>query len=219
MSEFEAIMFDLDDTLLDRDKAVDVMFSVIIEKCYSYIPSDKMLADFKKYDNKGYSDKIDVLSNLFDEYPPTYRILPSEIRDFWDMNFPECFSMDSERLSILEIINKNTKTAIISNGGTYSQRAKIKKTGLDRIFDVIIISDEVGVEKPSSQIFTLALQAVNVEPMKALFVGDNLKNDIGGCQNAGIKGIWFNPDNLKNDTDIIPFKEISHFNQILSFIR
>ena len=38
MNNYKAIMFDLDDTLLDRDKAVDVMFSVILKKCYNNRP-------------------------------------------------------------------------------------------------------------------------------------------------------------------------------------
>jgi len=219
LSEYKAIIFDLDDTLIDRDNAVDVMFTVIIKKCYSCVPSDKMLIDFKIYDNNGYSNKTIVLNTLFDKYPPDYRIPSSEIRDFWDTNFPNCFSINPERLSALKIIVENTNTAIITNGATQVQKAKIEKTGLDKIFDMVIISDEVGVSKPDPKIFNIALQNLNIKPEEALFVGDNLENDINGCQKAGLKGIWFNPNNLKNDTDIIPFKEINTFNQILSFVR
>ena len=62
MSGYKAIMFDLDDTLINRDEAVDIMFSVILENCYSDMPSNEMLADFKIYDNKGYSNKVNLLN-------------------------------------------------------------------------------------------------------------------------------------------------------------
>jgi len=62
MSGYKAILFDLDDTLINRDEAVDIMFFLIIKKCYSDMPSNEMLADFKIYDNKGYSNKVNLLN-------------------------------------------------------------------------------------------------------------------------------------------------------------
>ncbi len=44
-----------------------------------------------------------------------------------------------------------------------------------------------------------------MQPEAALFVGDDIEKDIGGCQNANIKGIWSNPHMIKNDTEIKPY--------------
>jgi putative hydrolase of the HAD superfamily len=220
----KAIMFDLDDTLLDRDKAVEVMFSVIVEKCYknidlTKIQYDDMLCKFKIYDNKGYERKNIVLNSLFDEFPPSFRISESEITNFWNCNFPKCTSIDTERVKIIKKLKEHVKTAIITNGSIKSQKGKIEYTKLDKLFKVILISEEVGVGKPDPKIFELALNKLDVLPKNALFVGDNLINDIGGCQNAGIRGIWFNPNHFKNDTDIKPFAEIHDFSEILDYIN
>ncbi|PEI84742.1 2-haloalkanoic acid dehalogenase, partial [Bacillus pseudomycoides] len=51
----------------------------------------------------------------------------------------------------------------------------------------------------------------------ALFVGDDIEKDIGGCQNANIKGIWFNPNIIKNDTEIKPYAAINSFDRLLSY--
>ena len=59
---------------------------------------------------------------------------------------------------------------------------------------------------------------MNVQPEAALFVGDDIERDIGGCQNANIKGIWFNPHMNKNDTEIKPYAEIDSFDSLLSYI-
>ena len=218
LSEYKAVMFDLDDTLLDRDKAVGAMFSVIIKNCYSGVSSNEMLINFKRNDNKGYNNKITVLNNLFNEYPPDYRIPDSEIMDFWNANFPTCFSIDEERTDMLKIIVEHSKTAIVTNGMTEVQKAKIAKTELDKIFSVVVVSEEAGVSKPDSQIFDIALQKLGIEPGETLFVGDHLENDIHGSQEAGMNGIWYNPNKLTNDTNIIPFKEIHNLNQILPLI-
>lgn len=109
------------------------------------------------------------------------------------------------------------KVAIITNGSTQRQKAKIINTNLNSCFDIIIISEEVGFSKPDKRIFELALNKLNVQPEAALFVGDDIEKDIGGCQNANIKGIWFNPHMIKNNTEIKPYAEINSFNRLLSY--
>lgn len=220
----KAIMFDLDDTLLDREKAADVMFSVIAEKFYKNTGMtesqyDDMFCEFKEYDNRGCERKVVMINDLFNKFPPSFIISDSEFIDFWNSNFPKCFSRDTERINTVIKLQEHVKTAIITNGSVQVQRAKITETKLNELFKVIIISDEVGIQKPDPKIFELALNKIDVLPENALFVGDNLKKDIGGCQSAGIRGIWFNPNNFKNDTDIKPFAEIHRFMEILDYIN
>ncbi|MEF7495421.1 HAD family hydrolase, partial [Lysinibacillus sp. RSDA_15] len=97
------------------------------------------------------------------------------------------------------------------------QKAKISYTNLDRYFDTVIISEEVGWSKPDGRIFEIALKRLNVKPENTLFIGDDLVKDIGGCQQAHIKGIWFNPSMRKNDTDIQPYAEIHSLEHVFNF--
>ncbi|WML44540.1 HAD family hydrolase [Neobacillus sp. PS3-40] len=216
------MLFDLDDTLLNRDKAVDKMFLIILEKCYEDVKhslKNEMLRKFKEYDKRGYgySDKTKVLESFFDEFPPKYRLPHNYIQDFWNNNFPHCFSINQNTINIVNTIKVQAKIAIITNGSTQRQKAKIINTKLNSCFDIIIISEEVGFSKPDKRIFELALNKLNVQPEAALFVGDDIEKDIGGCQNANIKGIWFNPHMIKNDTEIKPYAEINSFDRLLSY--
>lgn len=226
MRPYKAIMFDLDNTLVDRDKAVGNMMSLILDKCYAG-DSDKdksqmtnklveMLNTFKKLDNNGYSNKTSVINTFFNEYPPTYRIPDGEINTFWNFNFPNCFTTEPEVNQVVECIHKRFKTAIITNGATEVQRAKIKNAGLADFFDTVIISDEVGLRKPDRRIFKLALERLGVSNNEAIFIGDNILDDIGGAQDTGIKAVWFNPNRLNNISDVKPDEEITSLNEILS---
>lgn len=224
MVSYKAILFDLDDTLLDRDNAVDQIFLMILEKCYEGVNDStkkEMLQKFKEYDKRayGYSDKTTVLATFFDEFPPKHRLPSIDIQEFWNHNFPNCFSIDHHTLNIINTIKTHVKFAIITNGTTHRQKAKIIKTNLKSYFDNILISEEVGFSKPDKRIFELALNKLNVQPEETLFVGDDLKKDISGCQNVNIKGIWFNPHMTKNDTTIIPFAEIYSFDGLLDFLH
>ncbi|MDR4886034.1 HAD family hydrolase [Fredinandcohnia sp. QZ13] len=217
------MLFDLDDTLLNRDKAVEKMFLQILEKCYGapkQQTKNDMLQSFKEYDKRSYgdSDKTKVLESFFDEYHPKVRLPRRDIQEFWNENFPQCFSIDQNTIHIVNTIKMHVKVGIITNGSTQRQKAKIMNTHLNRCFDTIIISEEVGFSKPNEQIYELALHKLNVRPEEVLFVGDNIVKDIGGCQNANMKGIWFNPHMTKNETDIKPYTEIHSFDRLLSYL-
>ncbi|KXY34437.1 2-haloalkanoic acid dehalogenase [Bacillus cereus] len=216
------MLFDLDDTLLDRDKAVDNLFLLVLEKCYEDVSDtvkNNMLQKFKEYDKREYgiSDKTIVLESLFDEFAPKYRLPRNYIQDFWNENLPKCFSIDQNTILFLNHIKRHFKVGIITNGSTQRQKAKIMNTGLNEYFDTIIISEEVGFSKPDKLIFELALNKLNVQSEDVLFVGDDLEKDIAGCQNANIKGIWFNPNVIKNNTDTKPYAEITSFDNLLSY--
>ncbi|QUG86875.1 HAD-IA family hydrolase [Bacillus nitratireducens] len=216
------MLFDLDDTLLDRDKAVDKLFLFVLEKCYEDVSDtvkNNMLQKFKEYDKREYgiSDKTIVLESLFNEFAPKYRLPHNYIQDFWNENFPKCFSIDQNTIHFLNHIKRHFKIGIITNGSTHRQKAKIINTNLNNYFDTIIISEEVGLSKPDKRIFELALNKLNVQPENTLFVGDDLEKDIAGCQNANIKGVWFNPNMIKNNTDIKPYAEITSFDNLLSY--
>ncbi|WP_456279396.1 HAD family hydrolase [Bacillus sp. AK128] len=216
------MLFDLDDTLLNRDGAVEILFSIILEKCYENIKhsvATEMLHRFKDYDKEeyGYSDKTNVLESLFNYFPPQYRLPREHIQEFWNHYFPQCFSVNQDVLNIVNLIKMHVKVAIITNGTTQRQNAKIHNTNLNSCFDIIIISEEVGLSKPDNRIFEMALKKLDVKPEEALFIGDDIEKDIAGCQNANIDGIWFNPHRIKNDTNIRPYAEIDSLDKLLTY--
>ncbi len=76
---------------------------------------------------------------------------------------------------------------IITNGFTSLQQTRLERTGLRDHFDLLIISEEVGVAKPDARIFDYALaQAGNPSRDRVLMVGDTAESDIRGGVNAGL---------------------------------
>lgn len=222
MGNVQAIIFDLDDTLVDRNKAVETMFSLILNTCYRDMDysSSNMLDHFKEYDKRAYgnNDKTTVLESLFDEFPPSYRLPRTDIMEFWNIHFPACFAADQTTIDIVNQIKKHAKVAIITNGSTQRQTEKIKNAALDQCFDCILISEEVGFSKPDKRIYELALTKLNVQPENVLFVGDHLVLDVWGSQQVHMKGIWYNPKRIKNDTDILPYAEIDSYDKLLNYL-
>lgn len=216
------MLFDLDNTLLNRDEAVDKLFLRLVKMCYvddEHAIKNEMRQKFREYDEKyfGKSDKTDVVASFFDDFPPQYGMPKHAIQAFWNHHFPQCFSVSEDTLTIIHRIKQQMKVGIITNGSVERQKAKISYTNLDRYFDTVIISEEVGWSKPDGRIFEIALKRLNVKPENTLFIGDDLVKDIDGCQQAHIKGIWFNPSMRKNDTDIQPYAEIHSLEHVFNF--
>ena len=74
-----------------------------------------------------------------------YIRLPHEIQDFWNHQFPQCFSISEHTINLVKAIQEHMKVAIITNGTIHRQKAKIMNTRLHECFDVILISEEVGL--------------------------------------------------------------------------
>lgn len=80
--------------------------------------------------------------------------------------------------------------ALVSNGGSAAQRAKIERFGLSQYFQRILIEGEFGVGKPDERIFRAAMQGLGVAPVEAAMVGDNLDWDVAAAQGVGLFGVW-----------------------------
>lgn len=79
---------------------------------------------------------------------------------------------------------------IITNGGPAQQHAKVERLGLNRFFKHILISDEIGCAKPSPGIFRQAERRVGRHPRGCLFIGDTWRTDIRGALRSGWRAIW-----------------------------
>ena len=72
------------------------------------------------------------------------------------------------------------------------------------MFDVILVSDEVGWRKPKPLIFEMALSRLGVGPADALFVGDRIDIDVAGAQGVGMGSAWVNPERAPLPPDVQP---------------
>ena len=82
--------------------------------------------------------------------------------------------------------------ALITNGAPGRQRAALRGNGIEERFGAVIVSGEVGVAKPDAHVFNLALERLGISAENAWHIGDSLKSDVGGANGAGITSVWIN---------------------------
>jgi REG-2-like HAD superfamily hydrolase len=82
------------------------------------------------------------------------------------------------------------RLAVVSNFDT-RLRPILSALGVDHMFDQVVVSAEVGAEKPNPVIFEAALQGLGLRPGDVVHVGDDRRNDIWGARDAGITAwLW-----------------------------
>lgn len=100
-------------------------------------------------------------------------------------------------IELLEYLKPKYKMHILSNGFREVQYKKIENSGLTPYFDKIILSDDVGVNKPHRDFFNYALKQTDANPSNTLMIGDSWDADIIGAYNSHIHQLWYNPENLQ----------------------
>ena len=82
---------------------------------------------------------------------------------------------------------------IITNGLVEVQFPRIAKIGIRPFLKTYQISQECGVSKPNPRIFQFALKETGHKPNQTLYIGDSVTSDLQGAANAEIDFCWFNP--------------------------
>jgi YjjG family noncanonical pyrimidine nucleotidase len=93
---------------------------------------------------------------------------------------------------LLDALLPHARLGLVTNNSVADQIDKLRTLDLARYFEAIIISEDVGMAKPDSRIFALALERLGAHAHEAVMIGDSLHADIEGARAAGIAAVWFN---------------------------
>jgi len=184
-----AVLFDLDDTLyLERDYVLGAFVQVMKEveslgfksgcALGSYLMSiwdgegrDRVLD--KAADRLGFpAEWVPHLVDVFRNHEPDIRLFP-EVR------------------KVIERLRADYLLALITDGHAQVQRRKVRKLGLDRMIDCIVIADDYGRShwKPDPLPFEVACSKLGVLPAESVMVGDNPERDIRGARLLKMKSV------------------------------
>ena len=94
----------------------------------------------------------------------------------------------------LEIISylksKSISVGVVSDAQRIYLEDEIGRAGIAQLVETIVISSDFGFRKPDRRLFLHALESLGAKPEQALFVGDDMRHDIFGAQEAGLRAIF-----------------------------
>ncbi len=99
------------------------------------------------------------------------------------------YEWNTQLLDFVHSLKPDYKTGVLSDAWADAREGMAEVINHD-LFDVIIFSAEVGLQKPNPEIFHLALSRLEIEPQEAIFLDDRQKN-IDAAQDLGMHGLLF----------------------------
>jgi putative hydrolase of the HAD superfamily len=197
---YEAILFDLDNTLYDYDAYWKQRLAWSLEPVEARYPGlNTPLLIERAIAGCVYARHFDTFLNEAGITNAAVRALAVER---YRVNSYTSLRLYPEARSLLRALQRHVRLGLITNGPSHSQRPKIEQFGLEDVMDAIIVSEEVQLAKPDPAIFALALERLEVAPRQALYVGDSVQHDLLGAHAAGLDFIWMNPRNRELPPDL-----------------
>ncbi len=202
----KAILWDIDGTLLDFLKAE----AYGIRKCFSIFGlgecTDEMMGRYSGINRiwwqrleRGECTKPEVLEGRFKDFFAAEGIDFNKIDEFnlaYQFHLGDHAFFSDNGLETVKALQGKVAQYAVTNGTALAQDRKLQKSGLDRIFDGIFISERVGFEKPDIRFFEAVFAAIPYKKEECIIIGDSLTSDIQGGMNAGIQTGWYNPKGL-----------------------
>ena len=191
MPSLAAVLFDLDDTLLDRRRTLDHYLAD--HALRAGLPAPVAAAyrtRFYELDACGYAPRANVFGQLCVEFPS----LPSAdalVADYRQHAFRRCEFVDGATDVLAWCRRAGLACAIVTNGSSAMQRAKLEALALTDLVDLAVVSGEEGIAKPETELFHRVAARLGARPEACAFVGDNPHNDVAGARRAGMVAVWF----------------------------
>ena len=116
--------------------------------------------------------------------------------------------IDGARELLADLERRGIPTAILTNGWSPLQALKVARA-LD-YHGPLLVSDELGYAKPAAAAFAHLAGVLALDRDCCWYVGDNPRADVAGAQAAGLRGVWFDAENITYPADAAPPDIVIH---------
>ncbi|MCK4517028.1 MAG: YjjG family noncanonical pyrimidine nucleotidase, partial [Spirochaetaceae bacterium] len=189
--KYDAILIDADDTLFDFHQAEYYALERTFADHGLAVPINAIIDDFREINavvwreyETGQSTPEIIRTKRFVQLLQRLRLStdPRSVSDRYIEHLSEAAFLIDGALELLEQLQGTAPLVMVTNGLSSVQRPRFAKADVSRYFHDIVISEEVGVQKPDPEVFRIALAraagvraaSASVSPERAIMIGDNL---------------------------------------------
>jgi len=207
---FDVILFDLDDTLYDAERAYRLpMKSIGLSmKSAAYAAARARVKGRLESRHPSARNRLLYFKEMLassGRYSPERALalmgryeaaLFRQVRSQW---------IRLKRSKLLQKLSRRYRLAVLSNENLRTQLIKMKAIDpKSRFFKLLITSEEVGAEKPSPRMFKETLRLLKVSPKRCLMVGNDFSSDLRPALSLGMKGVLTREFSLPGTRSKVP---------------
>src|SRR3989454_319571 len=204
--KIQAVTFDVGGTLIHPWPSVGHVYAEVAAKHgLKNVSPDKLNKNFAaawrakknfQHTREGWADIVDQSFAGLGAPLPSRSFFPAIYQRFAEA---DAWRIYDDALPALEALaSRDLPLAVISN---WDERLRplLQQFQLDRYFETIVVSCEVGFAKPSPVIFEHAAKKLGIVPEQILHVGDSAEEDVAGANAAGVRALLIDRDNTTGD--------------------
>lgn len=195
MAKIKALLFDLDNTLVDfmkmKHAAVDAAVSAMIDAGLD-LPAeeaDQRIWDIYKREGIEFQEVFDRF--LIDRYGKIdYKIFASGVIAYRRAREAALVLYPHVKPTLVELVRRGYRLAVISDAPAKQAWLRLCSLELQHLFETAITFEDTGERKPHPRPFRKALEALGVSPEEALMIGDWPERDVAGAKAVGIRTVY-----------------------------
>jgi HAD superfamily hydrolase (TIGR01549 family) len=205
-------LFDLDNTLLDREKAFALWTGHFLE---THGLAENVVPIIESADADGYNPRERFFSQLRTELGINESV--QELLADYYTEYPSKYSAEPGVIEAIRSLQADGfKVGVVTNGPP-SQRKKLQAAGIEDEFDAVCVSAIVGATKPDRAVFEEAARICEL-PLRGWMVGDSPEADVAGGITAGLRTIWMRRGREWSDFDYRPDFSVSSIPEAVAII-
>jgi putative hydrolase of the HAD superfamily len=191
----KAIIFDLDNTLLDFIKmkqfAVQAAITAMIEAGLEADEKKSYDAIIDLYMEKGWENQQVFNEFLMDTMGSvSNKILAAGIVAYRRAREATLLVYPNVNKTLFELLKMGIKLAVVSDAPSREAWMRLYYLNLHHLFDLVLTFDDTNVRKPSPKPFQMAMDQLKITPDEALMIGDWPERDMVGASQLGIRTIF-----------------------------
>ena len=223
------VLIDLDNTILDFDKAEQVALGKTMREL-GLEPTDERIAVYHRVNKLCWErlerkeiERAEVFRLRFALFFKEVGIAedPDKGEAVYEKNLSvgHYFMPGAEEL--LKTLSAEYRLFLASNGVAAIQKGRIASAGIAPYFEQMFVSEHLGYNKPDPAYFDAAFALIpgGVDRAETVIIGDSLTSDILGGNNAGIRTVWFNPTGAPRREGVSIDREVSALTEIPAVLK
>ncbi len=228
IGKFTWLLLDLDNTLLDFDVSSKTALCETFT-AFGISNHEEALQVYKRINRECWKSfevgEIDVATlkrTRFDRFVSDLGVNASgdRINRFYLNLLSQQIHQVDGATELLDWASEHFNLALATNGFAEVQHPRIRLAGFRSYFDHLVISEEIGAQKPDQAFFEAAFEQMGrPDKTEVLMVGDSLYSDVLGANNYGLSSCWFDKNQQGNSTEIKPDHTIKRLTDIRQVLR